>query len=89
MKAASDTLTDLSIGDNLMLSATPINANTLTFACSSSNNNVATVDQTGKVTVTGTGYAEITVETEDVNSDNNGTPAEKLKLTAKVGIKVD
>jgi uncharacterized protein YjdB len=95
--AKGETITTLVVGDNLQLTATPnpINANTetanapLTFVWSSSDNNVATIDQTGKITVTGTGSAEITVATEGVTSDNNGEPAKKLTLKATITITVD
>lgn len=64
----SQTTLDLKVGDSsVTLTATvaPDNATNKKVTWSSSNANVATVDQSGKVTAVGKGTAKITVKTED------------------------
>lgn len=61
-----DTLT-MSVGDDetLVATITPADATDKTVTWSSSDSNVASVDQTGKVTAEGAGTATITVTTTD------------------------
>lgn len=63
----SDTAKTLNLESRALLTATvePDNAANKNVTWSSSNENVATVDENGLVTAVGTGMAEITAETED------------------------
>lgn len=65
----------LSIGDTLTLTATvaPSNADNKNVTWSSSNENVATVDDNGTITAKGAGTAKITVKTEDQNKTASAT----------------
>jgi len=60
---------DMTVGQNLQLTAnvTPTNATTRGVTWSSSNNNVATVTSSGNVRAVGAGTATITVRTTDGN----------------------
>ena len=66
--AISDSTKELEVGDTaqLTVSTIPTNATeTLTYSWSSSDDKVATVDQTGKVTAVAEGEATITVSAKD------------------------
>ena len=59
------------VGDTALVIATPVpaNATDVSFSWSSANNSVATVDQTGIITITGVGLTTVTVSSGAVKAE--------------------
>lgn len=82
------TTKQMEVGDNYTLTATvaPSNATNKNVVWTSSNTNVATVDQTGKITAKAVGNTTITVTTQDGSKTATCAVTVKAKTVSVTGV---